>query len=548
MLKPLAGDAQAGSRAKQSLARARTLLGDLLVRHGDDKGQAEMLYDQALEVQKGLVAAPAATLEDQLRLGQTQKSQGDLLRLKGKLTEAAAVYDQAIGVFTQALAGSPKQAEVRNNLALVIDVRGWIHRERGELEQAEEAYRRAMQVLEELVRDFPTVPRHREALARAYNSLALIEKDEGRLADAETHLRLELPLVDRLASDFPDRPEHSRELARTLMNLGNVMSNLKHRDEAGRALHRAVQVNSAIAAKDPQDVQIQLDLARCHTNLGELLREGGEFEQAIASYQRSCAIAERLSKAHPDEPRYREQLAGTLGNLALALSAIEPVKGEESFQKAISMYEKLVADHKENFDYRLGLARCLRNFGPILADAKRTDQAEAVYGKALALVETNNAQAQTTEVLRLKTGIQINLGSMREDLNRPDAEEPLQRALAVAESLIARKPTSKEDDHYRAVAQHNLGDLYLKQKRLPEAKTLLASAVGNFEKLAAEAPIPSISRAISAWRWRLRLSGSTRRVSRSRPRTCSQVRSLTSVTPYGLARTDMPIACSWVST
>ena len=125
-----------------------------------------------------------------------------------------------------------------------------------------------------------------------------------------------------------------------------------------------MEVNGGIAARDPQDVQIQLDLAKCHTNLGELLRGGGELEQAIASYQSSCAIAEKLVKEHPDQPRYREQYAGTLGNLALALSGIEPAKGEESFQKAISMYEKLVADYKENFDYRLGLARCLQKLRP----------------------------------------------------------------------------------------------------------------------------------------------------------------------------------------
>ena len=486
ILEPLAGASQAGLETKRALAHSRTLLGDLLVRHGDSKGQADKLYQQAAEVQQPLVSALTAPIEDRLRLGQTLKSQGDLLRLNGQWASAGAFYDKAIALLERALTADRKHPEVRNNLALATDARGWIHREIGELKPAEEAFRRAMQLLEDLVKEFPTVPRHREALARAYNSLALIEKDDGRLSDAETHLRLELPLVDRLASDFPNRPEHSRQLARTLMNLGNVMSDLDHRDEAGRVLRRAVEVNRMIAGHDPQDVQIQLDLAKCHTNLGELLRISGSFEQAVTSYRSSCSIGEKLVKEHPDQPRYREQLAGNLGNLALALAALEPAKGEDSFRTAIATYEKLVADHKENFEYRLGLARCLRNFGPVLADAKRTEQAEAVYGKALALLETSDVRAQTAEVLRLKTGVQINLGSLREDLNRPDAEEPLQHALMSAERLIARKPGSKEDEHYRAVAQHNLGDLYLKQQRLPEAEKLLTSAVGNFEKLAAE--------------------------------------------------------------
>jgi eukaryotic-like serine/threonine-protein kinase len=488
ILEPLAGASQARRETKQILARSYTLLGNLLVRHGDSKGQADKLYRQAAEVQQTLLSAPTATTEDRLRLGQTLKSQGDLLRLNGRWASAGAFYDRALTLLEEAVATDRKHPEVRNDLALAMDARGWIHREIGELKPAEESYHRAMELLEVLVKEFPTVPRHREALARAYNSLALIEKDDGRLANAEHHLQLELPLVDRLASDFPDRPEHSRVLARTLMNLGNLMSDLDHGDEASRALRRAVEVNSLIAARDPRDVQIQLDLARCHTNLGEVFREAGDFERAVASYRSSCAIGEKLVKEHPDQPRYREQLAGNLGDLALALSALEPTKGEGSFRTAIEIYEKLVADHKENFDYRLGLARCLLNFGPVLADAKHTDQAEAVYGKALALVESHNARAQTAEVLKLKTGAQINLGSLRGDQNRPDAEEPLLRALAFAESLITKKSSSNEGEHYRAIAQLDLGDFYLKQHRFPEAEKLLASSVANFEKLATKAP------------------------------------------------------------
>ena len=50
-----AGDRGAGGpEPKQALARTRTLLADLLVRRGADKGQAEALYRQALEAQQAL--------------------------------------------------------------------------------------------------------------------------------------------------------------------------------------------------------------------------------------------------------------------------------------------------------------------------------------------------------------------------------------------------------------------------------------------------------------------------------------------------------------
>src|SRR5262249_4852410 len=101
LLMPLAASdpAGAGREASQALARTRTLLGDLLVRGGADKGRAEDLYRQALEAQRVLADGakdPAATAEARLRLGQTLKSQADLIRLNGGFARAKPVYDQAI--------------------------------------------------------------------------------------------------------------------------------------------------------------------------------------------------------------------------------------------------------------------------------------------------------------------------------------------------------------------------------------------------------------------------------------------------------------------
>ena len=94
LLEPLAAAAGAGHDVKQSLARTRTLLADLLVRRGTDKDKAGPLYARALEAQRILADAkldPAAGAEDFLRLGQTYKSQGDLLRLDGKFAHLRPV-------------------------------------------------------------------------------------------------------------------------------------------------------------------------------------------------------------------------------------------------------------------------------------------------------------------------------------------------------------------------------------------------------------------------------------------------------------------------
>jgi serine/threonine protein kinase/Tfp pilus assembly protein PilF len=487
ILGPLSSTNPVAFEAAQALARTRTLLADLLVRRGGDKSQAEPLYQQAREAQEVVAHTQGASAESQLRLGQTLKSQGDLLRLDGKFTQAKITYDEAITLLEQAQASS-RQGEGLNNLALAIDARGWIYRELGDVKKAEEDYRRAQGLLEKLVSEFPTVPRHREALARVYNSLGLIEESTGRLADAEKHLRAELPLVERLAKDFPDRPEHRREWARTLINLGDVLLAQGNTEAAEPVLRQAVAVNREIAAKYPEDVQIQLDLAKTHNNLGEFVRQRGDARQAIGAFQQARAVSEKLVKRFPDKPRYREELAGTLANLALAIEVVEPAQVERTYQAALGMYEKLVADFPDNVEYRVGQARCMRNFGPTVADTGRPGQAEAMYRKALALLEPKNRGTLSLELLRDRASVLNNLGDLQVKFKRPGAEDSLRAAVNTFESLVKREAPTRVVRHHLSIVQNNMGELLLGLNRLPEAASYLTQSVTGLEQLVAEAP------------------------------------------------------------
>ena len=211
MLEPLAGDAGVGREAKRSLARTRTLpgrpAGPPRDRQGPGRRRSTPRPSRRSSVLADAKQDPAAAAEDILRLGQTYKSQGDLLRLDGKFAEAATAYDRAIAELERATAADAKHAEARTELALAVDARGWIRPRAGRpRRRPRRDYRRAVELLEKLVAEFPTVPRHREALARALNSLGLIERDTGRLADAETHLGRELPLAERLSPGLPRPP------------------------------------------------------------------------------------------------------------------------------------------------------------------------------------------------------------------------------------------------------------------------------------------------------------------------------------------------------
>ena len=181
-----------------------------------------------------------------------------------------------------------------------------------------------------------------------------------------------------------------------------------------------------------------------------------------------------LVNEFPDKPRYREQLAGLLGNMALALEAVDPKQVEATYLASLSIYEKLVADHPENVNYRIGQSICVRNFGPFLVSEGRSEQAESIYHKALALLEPKEAGARSPELLRIRAGVLNNLGELLVASHRwQEGQEMLRGAMAVFESLAARESPTDEDLHNLAIAQNNLGDLLIKLERFAEAGPLL---------------------------------------------------------------------------
>ncbi len=487
LLEPLAARSTAGHDVKASLARTRTLLGDLVVGRGGDTGVSDALYRQALDAQRVLADSrknPAATPEDRLRLGQTLRSQADLLRLEGSFKKAVPVYDEAVAELEQAHAGDVGNAEIRTEQALAIDRRGWVHRELGEMPAAERDFRQALGLLERLVADFPTVPRHREVLARACNSLGVLEKDTGRLDDAEVHLRRQVPLARRLAEDFPDRPEYRSILGRALTNLGTVLFQGGRSTDALPVLREAIDLNSAIAAQSPDDAQVKFYLAISYHDLGEALVSQGDFAAAIASYKKAQAINEAMARQNPNQPRYQSDLASNLDSMAWAMSVAGQAGADPIFRAATAIYDRLIAGYPDSVDYRIRQAVCLRNQGVVLAGSDRPERAEAMYRQALAILDLAPTPLRTADWQRRQAEVLSNLGV----LHRPGAEDAFRRSIAVSQNLLAGKPAAINDRHNLAIAQNNLAGLLMELKRLPEAGPCFDQALANFEKLVAAAP------------------------------------------------------------
>ena len=118
-----------------------------------------------------------------------------------------------------------------------------------------------------------------------------------------------------------------------------------------------------------------------------------------------------------------------------------------------------------------------------MAYAGRPEQAKAMYHKALALLDAKDGWAETPQGMR-SAAILSNLGH----LAVLGAKDAFRRSIAISTYLVNRKPPSITDTHTLAIAQNNLGQLLMREKRLTEAGTSLAQSVGNLEEPVADAP------------------------------------------------------------
>ena len=488
VLQPLAAYKHARPEPRRALARTQTLLADLSLRDGGDKERAEPLLKQALESQRLLADArqnPATTSEDILRLGQTLKCQGDLLKLNGKFSDAKQVYTDAISELERAQTAEPQKAGVRTELAEAVDNRGFIHRELGEPAAAETDYRRGIEVLEKLVAEFPTAPRHRELLAKVYNNLGWLEQETTRLEDAEAHLRRVVSLTSRLAEDFPERLEYRRLLARGLNAFGDVLQLEGNIAEAEPVLRRSIDVNSALATKSPEDVLVRFQLAVSHHDLGLVLMKQGNPHDALVSFRAAKEINEAMTKEFPGKPRYLSNLADNYDSIALALSAEGQPGVDEAFQTAAKLFDELVTTYPDSIQYRIRQATSLRNQGAALAQAGHPEKSMPVYRQALAILDSKDIKAQTADLQRTKAELLNNLGG--KELGGGD-EDALRKSIAISEQLAAKRGSAGKDRNNLAVAEYNLADLLVSRTRLPEAGEFFDRSVVNFEKVVAAAP------------------------------------------------------------
>jgi tetratricopeptide (TPR) repeat protein len=207
-----------------------------------------------------------------------------------------------------------------------------------------------------------------------------IEKEAGYLDAAERRYRR----LVTLKADAPD----SREIFWAWLGLGDIRVARGDLDAAMSNYRNAQTIAERATKADPDNVEWQRNLSVSYDNVGDLLMEQGESAEALASYRTSLTIAERLAKTDPDNTGWQQDLSVSYDNVGNALVAQgDLTEALTSYRASIAIRERLTKTNPSNAAWQRILSVSYTRVGDVLV--KQDDLAEAIisYRASLAIRE-----------------------------------------------------------------------------------------------------------------------------------------------------------------
>jgi tetratricopeptide (TPR) repeat protein len=481
----------------------------------------------------------------------------NLERLRTRLLESAAQFYEK---FVKDQGGD---SEVRAERGRAYSRLGEIYGGTGQKEKAENSFKEALAVHERLVADFPADLKHRHDLAQTYleqsKSFYRIGNWQGRRnVPALAAAQRALAVLRELVRLDPKSPEYRFDLAQTLNDIGEISGprepvwkealaiaiglneeypqviayrklvavmynqfgylNLEYEDP--KRYEEAVQFcikGLAIARQLDRDqtggADSQLSTSELLGNLTAAYSRMGKKELALETAKEGAATARQAADTHPSVLELQKIATHLLANLANQYERNDkkdlavPVWAE-----AIGRSERLKKEVPNDIGYRMDLARYQHNFGVLLQQLGRGDEAKRHFD-ASEKEEEETVHAAYEDPARQIDDLERLLNNAAKLYQKSNparaaattarakalrAVDGCQRAVDAQEKLVKATPG---DDHRRdelGQALHNLG-LACEQTDPVRSAAVFGRAVEIRERLAADHPTDTRYRDNLAW-------------------------------------------------
>lgn len=300
--------------------------------------RAELRQAQAEELIRFMVVDLHDKLEDVRRL--------DILDEVG---DAAAKYFAAVP------AAELSEDELLRRSRMLYQI-GQVRITRGDLSGAAAPMTEALGLARRLVQLRPDDSERMFELGQAHFWVGFVAWEQGDLAAARGPLEDYLEVSRQLVSRDPANLDWQRELAHAHSNLGSLLEAEGNLEGALNEFRITLALDRELAAAEPT-AEAQADLAAAHNTVGVLLQSLGRLDEAGEHLQAELEIRRDLVAAAPEEPRRKNFLGASFGQLGIQYSMLgDWAAASEHFQAQSEIFTELLAYDPANTTWRFKLA------------------------------------------------------------------------------------------------------------------------------------------------------------------------------------------------
>jgi len=323
---------------------------------------------------------------------------------------------------------------------------------------------KGLKYLDALAREGPADPELQREIAAAYQTIGDIQSDIstsnlGDVAGAVESYRRAIEILET-ATPNADR-KHSLILAR--LRLGDALSSRGDNDPAREAYQLAVDESRSLLAIDPEKDEWMDTHADTLDRMGNMLAAAGDLEAAAAQYDRAAEISERRAAKQPDDLWLQRDLAVSYTKRAKQ----HHVRGE--FAKALELHrrfseiaERLLTAHPHDIVCQRDAATGQQWIGILLLESGDAAGAIEPLQRSVALFESLHAADPTNAdaSLQLSTSL-TRLSEAQQSTGQIEAcAATCRRNLEVSDALQKRQPDDLAAARIYGVAIYKMYELH----------------------------------------------------------------------------------------
>jgi serine/threonine protein kinase len=345
---------------------------------------------------------------------------------------------------------------------------------------------------EELTREAGDTPKDRLYLARAYSRVGDYRGWLGQRTESDAAFARSVGLFQSLAQEFPAEPDYPSELARTFTNHGSELIKVTFLAQARASTEAARDILEPLVAAHPDRRGDVVILGGVYCNLGIIAVRTGDPRAALGWYDKSAARLRPLASdgsAETVTPRVflgnalvgRAEVFAELKDWDRALLALEDAR---------PIQERLVAEYRDEPQYRRELAANHYGRGRYFVEQRKTEEAVAAFDMARGLRERLVGDYPgMRQYVKDLANVYEDLAYLRSADRPQEALRDLRAALGLRERLAQGPDPLPQYTADLASTHKQIGDLYLfSLKSRKDAREPFEAARRLLERLVAEHP------------------------------------------------------------